>query len=64
MMSETREYPVCSECGSDDVKVDAFAEWDVERQKWVLSDVFDNEFCCDCDGETHLRWETEEVKGG
>lgn len=55
---------MCGECGSRHVKVDAFAEWDVEQQKWVLSDTFQNEFCADCNGEAFLRWETEEVKGG
>jgi hypothetical protein len=24
---------VCSHCGSDDVRADAYAEWDVEAQK-------------------------------
>jgi hypothetical protein len=49
-------YPVCAECGSFEVIKDAWAEWDHESQKWVLSTTFDTEFCVDCDGETNIEW--------
>jgi hypothetical protein len=39
---------VCSWCGSADVSRDAWASWDVEKQDWVLSAVFDNGFCHAC----------------
>ena len=45
---------VCKECGSDNVKKDAWAEWDENRQRWSLGETFQQEFCCDCDGETTI----------
>jgi len=51
-----KEMPVCSTCGSDDVVADAWAEWDVEKQEWVLRTHFDDKFCNDCEGSTHVKW--------
>lgn len=47
---------VCKHCGSDDVLIDASAEWSVEKQDWVLRDIYDQDkgFCCDCDGDTRI----------
>jgi len=45
---------VCSTCGSDDVSRDAWANWDVKAQEWVLGAVFDHAHCHRCDGETSL----------
>lgn len=42
----------CSSCGSDDIVKDAWAEWDEDKQDWVLSDVFDHTYCRACEGET------------
>ena len=41
---------VCGWCGSSDVSRDAWADWDVEKQAWVLRQVFDDGFCqtCEC----------------
>ena len=33
---------------------DAWAEWDEDDQKWVLVDVYDNEFCLVCNSETTI----------
>jgi rRNA maturation endonuclease Nob1 len=46
---------VCSHCGSEDVRRDAWAEWDVRSQKWHVSAVFDHAFCESCGGETSLQ---------
>lgn len=47
---------VCSHCGGQDVLCDAFAEWDVVEQKWVLQNTFDKgSYCNDCNGEARLR---------
>jgi len=43
----------CSKCGSDDVRRDAWAEWDPEQQKWVLGEIFDEPYCTSC--ETNYR---------
>ena len=46
---------VCAHCGSENVKADAYAEWDKDSQQWVVSATFDKgAYCDDCDGETRL----------
>ena len=45
---------VCSTCGSDDVSRDAWAEWSVGEQRWVLRTEFDYAHCHRCDRETSL----------
>lgn len=54
MSENVKVQMVCSHCGSEDVKRDAWAEWDVEKQDWVLGQVFDHTHCDDCDGDTNL----------
>jgi hypothetical protein len=44
----------CCYCGSSDVLRDAWAEWDANRQEWVLGETAAIEFCRECDGETSL----------
>jgi hypothetical protein len=39
---------VCSHCGSENIKRDAWATWNVDTQEWDLDDVFDSCFCEDC----------------
>lgn len=39
----------CPECNSEEVRRDAFAEWDIPKQDWVLHDVY-NDYCCDTCG--------------
>ena len=40
----------CGWCGGTEVARDAWAEWDVERQEWVLGRVLDDGWCfaCEC----------------
>jgi hypothetical protein len=45
---------VCGACGSDEVSRDAWANWDVQAQEWVLGSVFDYGHCHRCDGESRL----------
>lgn len=45
---------VCATCGSEDVSRDAWGEWDVTAQDWVLRAVFDQAYCHHCDAETKL----------
>lgn len=45
---------ICSMCGSSDVLMDAWAEWDSEQQAWALHDTVTNSFCQRCHGETCL----------
>ena len=46
---------VCGTCGSEDVGRDAWGDWDVATQSWVLRCVFDYAHCHACDGETRLE---------
>lgn len=39
---------ICGGCGSNDVGRDATARWCIDKQEWVLSGVFDNAFCEEC----------------
>lgn len=57
-MSMKRVAIKCKYCGSKDVVRDAYAEWDEQRQMWVLCSVFDEAYCSACGDETSL---TEEV---
>ena len=51
------QIPVCSHCGSENVKVDAYAVWDAETQQWEVSETFDKgAYCQECDGETRVDW--------
>lgn len=46
---------VCGECGGSNVSRDAWADWSIEEQDWVLGAVFDYGHCQDCDGESSLE---------
>ena len=45
---------VCDACGSDLVTRDAWAEWNVEEQDWVLGAAYDYAFCHKCECECRL----------
>lgn len=47
------EY-ACAHCDSRIVTREAWAEWDVARQSWVLSDLMDQGFCHGCHRKTAL----------
>lgn len=34
----------CTHCGSEDVRLDAWAAWDTERQEWTLGSIYQNAF--------------------
>lgn len=55
----TRTF-VCSNCGSDQVVRDAWAEWSIRDQQWVFEEIFDHTFCPTCETEcTTQAQETE-----
>lgn len=45
---------ICNACGSDDVSRDAWADWSISEQNWVLRTAFDYAHCHRCDAETSL----------
>jgi len=58
-MAEPMEAPkvqmVCGACGPKRVTLDAWAEWDEDRQEWVLGATYDYSFCHFCEGETRIQ---------
>lgn len=50
---------VCSSCQSENVVADAYVSWNDEIQKWEVEAVFDDAYCEDCEGETHI----EDIEG-
>ena len=53
-MTKPKVKPVCDDCGHE-IIVDAWAQWDFERQSWSLQTTFDMAWCDICDGDTK-RW--------
>lgn len=51
--------PVCPECGSANVRMDASVEWSVALQQWVLCDNLDFKECGDCGDELDVFKEVE-----
>ena len=48
---------VCEKCGSEDVQIDACAEWDFDSQSWELQSNYHFSWfswCRDCDAETDI----------
>jgi len=50
----------CRHCGSEEVFLDAYAEWDFDLQYWKLSNVYEEAWCNQCEGETKIVEEDEE----
>ena len=46
---------VCGTCGTENIRRDAWAEWDVANQEWVLGCVFDAGHCEECGGSSNLK---------
>lgn len=53
---------ICSRCGSDNVRADAYAAWDSEQSDWVLHSVYDARICENCEGPTTLSEIDEETE--
>jgi hypothetical protein len=50
-----KEKLVCSECGTDDILMDAYARWDVETQQFELNSTHEETSCQneDCDAQVN-----------
>ena len=42
---------VCGNCGSSNVVSDARAQWNAEKQKWIVVGHYDSSECLDCEQE-------------
>lgn len=49
--------PICAACKSDEIRKDAYAVWDVEKQEWVLHSVYDSTICECCGTECTVEIE-------
>lgn len=43
---------ICAVCRGENVKKDAWVEWNSDAGRWEVACVFDHAFCDDCEGET------------
>lgn len=55
-MPKPTQIAACENCGSANVVKDAWATWDPDALDWVIKDVFDHEWCEDCEDETRIDW--------
>lgn len=47
---------VCSQCGSEEVLADAYAQWNVGSQQWEIVETFEKgAYCSKCDSETRIE---------
>ena len=47
---------VCANCGSDDVLINAAVRWDINRQEYIVANVFDGGHDCgDCGNPCDLK---------
>ncbi len=45
---------VCEKCGSEEVRLDAWASWDEIEQQWALHATYDAAWCESCEGECRI----------
>lgn len=53
-------HKICTSCGSDNIRVDAYGSWDSEKGKWILHSVYDETYCENCDSSCDLLTVEEE----
>jgi hypothetical protein len=52
-----RATPACSECGSSDVRCEAFASWNERLQDWRVSELIEtNQVCNRCGKDCNVNW--------
>ncbi len=58
--------PVCPECGSDDIQLDAQVTWDAIRQDWDVHNVNETGgWCVACDDEfKYAEWTDADLAAG
>jgi hypothetical protein len=45
---------VCEHCGSQAVRIEAYAQWDFDAQSWELLSRYEHSWCYDCDADTNI----------
>lgn len=46
---------ICTTCGSDNVRLNADTAWNVQRQRWEITELFDSSTCEACGCERRLQ---------
>ena len=54
-MEKKKHVLICSECKSDNVVCDAWAEWNPQTHRMEVADTFDTHFCKECEGECNVE---------
>jgi len=50
---------VCKHCGSNDIERSATVKWSALSQSWVVTHVYDEDYCLNC--ENHTQTETTQI---
>lgn len=50
---------ICGECGGSNVKVEAEIKWNFRKQEWEIVDIFDRDFCPDCNQQVYGHFNDE-----
>lgn len=45
---------LCKKCKTNNIKRDAWASWDEDKQEWILDEVFAYAWCEKCEGEASI----------
>ena len=61
VFGEIGSVPMCRDCGSERVALDAWACWNPETGLWELEHTFDEAHCHQCEGRTTLIWERKDT---
>ena len=56
------EKLVCELCGSSNTSRSRYARWDIDTQKWEVTDLSDYTWCSACDNEITGEWLPLELK--
>lgn len=61
-LKNRKASPSCDKCGSDRVRVEAFAGWNRVTQQWVIVEVLDgNTVCAECGHPCEIKWRVEKA---
>lgn len=60
-LADIGSVPMCRDCRSERVVLDAWACWNPETGLWELEHTFDEAHCHQCDGRTSLIWERKDT---
>jgi DNA-directed RNA polymerase subunit RPC12/RpoP len=60
VLSTANWYPVCAKCGSGNLEIQAYVEWNPDENDWEVSQEFEDYTCLDC-GDKGDHYDTETI---